>query len=201
MGSSAMKQSTAHMTDVLVTLPSKLASGLFSKTRTVVLNADQTLFVEGDEADGCYRLEEGLLKATISSPNGSERILAIFGPGAMVGELSLIDGGPRSASVTALRDCKLTFVSRAIFDACAQESPELCRHLVVLLARRLRDTNYALTATSFLPVKGRVASAPACARFWARRRQRSYSYSAKNQPERPCGYGRHCARKCQQGIK
>src|SRR3954466_771256 len=63
------------------------------------------------------------------------------------------------ASVIALRDSKLSFVSRGTFEAFAQESPELYRHLVILLARRLRDTNDALTATNFLSVKGRVATA------------------------------------------
>jgi CRP/FNR family transcriptional regulator, cyclic AMP receptor protein len=144
---------------VLGNLPSELANALFSKARDVVLKADHNLFMEGDEGDGCYRVEEGLLKASVRAPNGNERILAIFGPGAVIGELAMIDGGARSASVTALRDSKLNFVSRATFEAFMQESPELCRQLVVLLARRLRDTNNALTATNFLSVKGRVASA------------------------------------------
>jgi CRP-like cAMP-binding protein len=61
--------------------------------------------------------------------------------------------------VAALRDSKLTFVSRATFDVFVRESPELCRQLMVLLAWRLRATNEALTATNFLSVKGRVASA------------------------------------------
>jgi CRP/FNR family cyclic AMP-dependent transcriptional regulator len=50
-------------------------------------------------------------------------------------------------------------VSRATFEAFARESPELNSHLVIVLARRLRDTNNALTATNFLSVKGRVATA------------------------------------------
>ena len=65
----------------------------------------------------------------------------------------------RSASVTALRDSKLSFVSRATFEAVAQDTPELSRHLLIVVTRRLRDTNNALTATNFLSVKGRVASA------------------------------------------
>jgi CRP/FNR family transcriptional regulator, cyclic AMP receptor protein len=66
---------------------------------------------------------------------------------------------PRSASVTALRDSKLSFVDRATFEAFAQSKPELYRHITTLLARRLRDTNEALVATNFLSVKGRVARA------------------------------------------
>jgi len=145
--------------DVLSALPAALSSQLFSKARPVSLAADETLFLAGDAGDGCYRVEEGLLKASIVSPGGGERILAIFGAGAMIGELSMIDGAPRSASVTAIRAAKLQFVSRATFEAFGQASPEVYRHLVALLAGRLRETNGALVATSFLSVKGRVARA------------------------------------------
>jgi CRP/FNR family cyclic AMP-dependent transcriptional regulator len=146
-------------TDVLSALPAELSARLFSKARPVSLSADETLFLAGDAGDGCYRVDDGLLKASILSPTGSERILAIFGTGAVIGELSMIDGAPRSASVTALRDTKLLFVSRASFDAFGTDNPDVYKHLVALLANRLRDTNGALIATSFLSVKGRVARA------------------------------------------
>jgi CRP/FNR family transcriptional regulator, cyclic AMP receptor protein len=146
-------------TDVLSALPAELSSQLFAKARMVSLSADGTLFIAGDAGDGCYRVEEGLLKASMLSPTGGERILAIFGPGAVIGELSMIDGSPRSASVTAIRDAKLQFVSRATFESFGAASPDVYKHLVSLLAGRLRDTNGALIATSFLSVKGRVARA------------------------------------------
>src|SRR5262245_31219853 len=108
---------TLRPTDILSALPAELSSRLFTKARMVSLSADETLFLAGDAGDGCYRVEEGLLKASILSPTGGERILAIFGTGAVIGELSMIDGVPRSATVTALRDAKLHFVSRASFEA------------------------------------------------------------------------------------
>jgi CRP/FNR family transcriptional regulator, cyclic AMP receptor protein len=144
---------------LLAALPAELSESLFAKARPLSLKADQTLFVAGDEGDGCYRVEEGLLKASIAAPSGGERILAILGPGSVVGELSMIDGGPRSASVTALRESKLSFVGRTAFEAFGQVRPDLYRHLATLLAQRLRDTDEALVATNFLSVKGRVARA------------------------------------------
>src|ERR1700692_4542402 len=144
---------------ILDALPSEVSRGLFAQGRSVSLYAEQTLLLAGDKGDGCYRVEEGLLKASVGAPNGSERILAILGPGSIVGELSMIDGAPRSASVCALRESKLSFVSRATFEAFSQANPELCRQVMTLLARRLRDTNGALAATSFLSLKGRVARA------------------------------------------
>jgi CRP/FNR family transcriptional regulator, cyclic AMP receptor protein len=144
---------------LLAALPTEWSQSLFAKARPVSLKADQTLFMVGDEGDGCYRVEEGLLKASIAAPGGGERILAILGPGSVVGELSMIDGGPRSASVTALRDSKLSFVGRSAFEAFGQSRPDLYRHVATLLSRRLRDTDDALVATNFLSLKGRLARA------------------------------------------
>jgi CRP/FNR family cyclic AMP-dependent transcriptional regulator len=69
---------------ILDALPSELSRGLFARGRLSSLDADQILFLAGDEGDGCYRVEEGLRKASIAAPNGGERILAILGPGSVV---------------------------------------------------------------------------------------------------------------------
>jgi CRP/FNR family transcriptional regulator, cyclic AMP receptor protein len=154
-----MAKSVSRPESLLAALPTELSQSLFVNARPVSLKADQTLFMVGDEGDGCYRVEEGLLKASIAAPAGGERILAILGPASVVGELSMIDGAPRSASVTAVRDSKLSFVGRAAFEAFGRSRPELYRDLATLLARRLRDTDDALVATNFFSVKARVARA------------------------------------------
>ena len=56
--------------NILSALPAELSSGLFAKGRLHTLAADQSLFLAGDEGDGCYRVEEGLLKASVAAPNG-----------------------------------------------------------------------------------------------------------------------------------
>src|SRR5258708_29378297 len=144
---------------LLSVLPAKIADALFGQARIVQLAPQQTLFITGDPGDGCYLVDEGLLKVNVVSPSGGERILAILGPGALVGELSIIDGAPRSASVSAIRAAKLRFVSGAAFPAVAARQPQLYLHMTALLARRLRDIDDVLTATSFLPLKGRTARA------------------------------------------
>ena len=80
---------------ILDALPSELSRGLFAQGRSLSLDADQTLFLAGDEGDGCYRVEEGLLKASVAAPNGGERILAILGPGSMVPKTIAPSGGTR----------------------------------------------------------------------------------------------------------
>ena len=79
----------------------------------------------------------------MTSPQGEERIITILGPGSMVGELSMIDGLPRSATVTALEDGAFRFVNREAFDQCVKTHPEICRSLMVTLASRLREADQA----------------------------------------------------------
>jgi CRP-like cAMP-binding protein len=140
-------------------LPEKLANDLFAKSRLVKIAADQTLFTAGDPGDGCYRVESGLMKVSVISPTGSERILAIFGPGSLIGEFAVIDGQPRSATVTAVRESLLRFISRAAYQEFVQKHPEARDHMMMMLIQRLRDTNNIVAAASFLSTKGRVALA------------------------------------------
>ena len=139
-------------------LPPKLAEGLIGQASTVALKPDQVLFRTGDACDGCYHVIEGLLKVTVVLPSRRERILAILGAGGFVGELSLMDGAPRSASVIAIKASKLYFISRTAFDAFGAAHPEIFRHIADLLARRLRD-NSATLAMSSLSIKARAARA------------------------------------------
>jgi CRP/FNR family cyclic AMP-dependent transcriptional regulator len=139
-------------------LPTPLSTELFASAERVRLSAGEVLFRAGDSGDGCYRVEDGLLKVTIVSSSGGERVLAFIGRGAVVGELSIIDGLPRSASVVAVRDDAASFLSRAAFEAFAEKHPELYKPLVSLLAKRLRETDMLVAAGSFLSLRGRVAS-------------------------------------------
>ena len=142
---------------LLSALPAHLSERLFDNATTVRLKTDEVLFLAGDAGDGCYRVDDGLLKVTMVSRSGTERILAFLGQGAIVGELSIIDGLPRSASVVAVRAAALSFLSRAAFEDFAAKYPEIYKSLVTLIAARLRETDAALAAGSFLPLRGRVA--------------------------------------------
>ena len=153
-----MTDASAHGA-LLSILPAKIADALFGRAPVVALAPQQTLFTAGDPGDGFYLIDDGLLKVNVVSLAGGERILAILGPGDLVGELAVIDDAPRSASVTAIRAAKLRFVSRAAFAAVAERQPGLYRYFTVMLSRRLRAIDDVLTATSFLPLQGRTARA------------------------------------------
>jgi len=144
---------------VLSELPETLLSELFQDAVKLNLHDGEVLFRAGDAGDGCYRIETGLVKIVVASQHGEERIISLLGPDAIVGELSIIDGAPRSASVVAIADCSLSFVSQKKFHNYTAAHPEFTTDLVKLLARRLRETDDALAAATFLSVKARLARA------------------------------------------
>jgi CRP/FNR family cyclic AMP-dependent transcriptional regulator len=129
-------------------LPADLSARLIGQASIVALAPNEKLFAAGDPCDGCYHVIEGLLKVVVVLPSRRERILTILGPGGFAGELSMMDGAPRSASVVALRASKLYFITRAAFDQVGRADPDLYRNIACLLARRLRDNTAKLAASS-----------------------------------------------------
>src|SRR5216683_3781822 len=107
------KPKISNVLNVLSELPETLLSGLFEDAIVQNLRDGEALFRAGDAGDGCYRIQTGLVKILVASQQGEERIISLLGPNAIVGELSMIDGRPRSASVIAIADCLLSFVTRA----------------------------------------------------------------------------------------
>ena len=149
--------SQLHTDNLLPTLPKTLLAELFAKAERVHLPAGHTLFRIGDTGNGCYQVVQGVVKVVITSEQASERIIAILGAGSCLGELSMLDGLPRSASIVAIQECQLLFVTRDAFRKYARQHPEVYEHLTVMLSRRLRETDDLLAATSFLTVKARLA--------------------------------------------
>jgi CRP/FNR family transcriptional regulator len=139
--------------------PFKILAGFFRKPERTDHAAGELVFSEGDLADACYWVERGLVKVSVASPQGDERVIALLGPGSIFGELALIDGEPRSATVAAMQRTTLRRVSRDEFDILVGTNPDIYNELVMLLASRLRKTDQALAAATFLSGTGRLARA------------------------------------------
>ena len=140
-------------------LPKPFSQQLMASAKPISLSKGNTLFERGDAGDGCYWLHQGILKVTIASIRGEQRVLAILGAGSIVGELAMIDGLPRSAAIEAVSDCELAFVSRSEFTSLIREHPEIYGYLVSTLVSRLRQADEETAAASFLTVRARVARA------------------------------------------
>jgi CRP-like cAMP-binding protein len=84
-------------------------------------------------------------------------MLAVMGPSDLVGELSIFDPGPRTASAVAVTDAKLARLRQSALRPWITNRPEIAEQLLRVLARRLRRTNDALADLIFTDVPGRVA--------------------------------------------
>ena len=146
-------------TNLLKQLPERLMTQLFEGAASGKAVAGTALFSEGDEGDGLYLIDGGLLKIVVKSPHGEARIVSVLGAGSIVGELSIIDGLPRSASAVILKDCDYRFVSRIAFTTFTAMHPDFYRELVKILSIRLREADKELAASTFLSGRGRLARA------------------------------------------
>ena len=115
------------------------------------------VFHEGDPGDACYIIRTGSCRVTREHPDGRAITLANLGPGSIFGELAMLDGESRSASVEATEDTELLALPARDVRALIRRHPEMAEKLVVALTRRLREANERITRQSFQTVPSRVA--------------------------------------------
>lgn len=117
----------------------------------------QVIFRQGEEGDRLLVLLEGRVKISLSSAEGKEAILSILEPGQLIGEMSLLDGGARSATVTTMEACRFLSIWRRDFTAFLTEHPRVALALLQALSLRLRATNDQVGNLSFLNLSARLA--------------------------------------------
>ena len=132
-------------------------AALAARTNHISLRRGEVLFEEGEPGDRLYIITEGKIKLGHSSSDGRESLLAILGPGEIIGELTLFDPGPRSTTATAVSSASLLSLDHADLVAVLDTSPEVAKHMLRALAQRLRRTNESLSDLVFSDVPGRVA--------------------------------------------
>jgi CRP/FNR family transcriptional regulator, cyclic AMP receptor protein len=117
----------------------------------------QLLFYQGDPGEALFVMVEGLVKVFVTSEDGEEMVLVTVQPGDVFGELSLIDGGPRSASAQALEVTKVLVVTRtALLDLLAADVA-LAEAMLRSVGQSLRRLTEQAADLVFLDLNGRVA--------------------------------------------
>lgn len=114
------------------------------------------LIHEGERSDDIYVVNAGRLNVFLADEAGRELILNELGPGRWFGELSL-DGMPRSASVMAVEDSRVTKVRAADFKAFLASDPEAAFELLVSVIRLARNVTRAAGHLALMDVYGRFA--------------------------------------------
>lgn len=115
------------------------------------------LFSAGDPGDAAYLLLSGALDVGLSRADGHETWLASLEPGAVIGDMAVLDGGRRSADITATRASELLRFNRAVIIAALSSEPQAAMQLLALLVERLRSVNALVEAVSVLDVGARLA--------------------------------------------
>ena len=111
----------------------------------------------GDPGDAFFILKSGLVKITLADQHDREMILRMLYPTDFFGEISLLDGMPRTATVTTLEPTEVLTIYREQFLNLIEESPKILLGMTVVLSRRLRETNESIRSLAFYDVYGKVA--------------------------------------------
>ncbi|MEW2194057.1 Crp/Fnr family transcriptional regulator [Streptomyces microflavus] len=117
----------------------------------------EVIFLEGGTPDSVVLIREGLVKATSHARSGYISLLAVRGPGQLVGELACLDRMPRSATVTTLQSVKGTVITADRFTELLRQNGALALSLIRSITSRLRDADRLRADQGALPANDRVA--------------------------------------------
>jgi CRP/FNR family transcriptional regulator len=120
--------------------------------------AGEVVFKEGDEGSTCYIVRSGRARAIREHPDGRSITLAHFDPGDIFGEMSMLDGERRSATVETTEGTEAIAILGTDMHRLLREHPDISVKLIAALGQRLRDTNERLARQSFQTVQSRVAA-------------------------------------------
>jgi len=119
-------------------------STLTSMFKVLPLHAGQVLFRFGDPGDTFYVVKTGLVELSTHDHGGSKIVLAKCGPESFFGELSLFDGGARTATAMALEDSTLLVLSREKLISFLEKNPSAAINMITVMGQRIRNTGNLL---------------------------------------------------------
>jgi len=118
---------------------------------------NEVIFHENDPGSVLFILKSGAVKISVCDRNGKEDILKIIYPGEYFGDMSLLDGKHRSATVTAMEKSVSLIVQREQFLSLINKHPNLVMNMLATMSRRLRKTDEKIASLRFADAYGKVA--------------------------------------------
>ena len=132
-------------------------AALASRLRRRKMPAGTPIVYKGDPAGALYLIASGRVKVHQATSGGDEVILEVMGPGNFFGEMSLLDGQPRSADVSTLAATELLLLEGEALRETIQEQPAVAWTLLRILSQRVRDMDDRAEMLMTRDVAGRVA--------------------------------------------
>jgi len=117
----------------------------------------QVIIKAGDRGTALFLLTSGAVRVTVGGSLGKELILGVLYPHDFFGEMALLDGLPRSATVTALEESEVLVISQKDFLECIRKVPQVAAKMIVTLSLRLRQTDQKVGNLAFMKAPRRVA--------------------------------------------
>jgi CRP-like cAMP-binding protein len=130
-----------------------------TRCKSVLFTKGDVVFHRTDLSTDLYIVNAGKFKAVLSDDEGGEMVLAQFEKGAFFGELSLLDGQGRSATIVAETDSELAVLKKDVFLELLYNNPKIAVELMTTLARRLRKADEMIESLAFLEVGERLIRA------------------------------------------
>lgn len=137
-------------------LPESLANTLLNNGKLKVLSDQQILHKKNDLADGFYCVLSGRIRVSNFSVEGKELVLTWIQPGNWFGEISLIDGQPRTHDGHAEDTTTLLKINKSAFEKMFNDHQDWSQHLMRLLCQRVRATFTLIDETGCLSLKGQL---------------------------------------------
>jgi CRP/FNR family transcriptional regulator, cyclic AMP receptor protein len=150
-------QGTLAKAALLRDLPTDTLAQLAAAARRRTYRKGEVIFHEGDAGDSLYVLQSGQVKVVTDAESGGEALFSLLGPGECFGELSLIDGEPRSATVEALEPVEAVILRRDSFMAVLRAHPETMERVLLSLTGLVRRITEMVGDLAFLDLEGRLA--------------------------------------------
>jgi CRP/FNR family cyclic AMP-dependent transcriptional regulator len=138
-------------------LPAETLESLAGRLRRRRLPPNMPVVYKGDPSGAMYLIASGRVKVHQATAGGDEIILNVLASGDFFGEMSLIDGQPRSADISTLEATDLLLLEGDALRDTIHEQPLVAWTLLRLLSQRLRDQNERMEALMTRDVAGRVA--------------------------------------------
>lgn len=125
--------------------------------RKVTFEAGRVLFMTGDPGDRAYLVAEGMVRLALATPSGRELNVRMAGVGDLIGEIAVLDRGPRTADAVAISPVTAYAITAGSLGALFEERPRLARSVISLLCKRLRATTNQMEGIALHRIEFRLA--------------------------------------------
>lgn len=130
---------------------------LLQSSQPKVYKAHSPIFHEGDPGGSMQMILSGQIKISTITASGKECVLAFMGPGDVMGEMSLLDGGPRTASALVMEQSRILELTRDDFIRVLKNNPPTSLKIIEILCKRLRATSKMVEDSSLLAAAPRLS--------------------------------------------